>query len=70
MKVVSDSGLTQHYAVKTAVGYLSASDKELRVGLGEAATAKLVEIRWPSGVVQKLDDVASGQTLVVTEPAE
>jgi hypothetical protein len=70
VKVVSESGLTQYYTVKTTVGYISASDKELRVGLGDSATAKLVEIRWPSGVVQKLEDVATGQTLVVTEPAE
>ena len=70
VKVVAESGLTQHYTVKTTVGYLSASDKELRIGLGDSATAKLVEIRWPSGVVQKLDDVASGQTLVLTEPAQ
>ena len=69
VKVVSGSGQTQYYTVNTAVGYLSASDKELRVGLGDAASASLVEIRWPSGVVQKLDDVASGQTLLVTEPA-
>jgi hypothetical protein len=69
VKVVSEAGATQHYTVNTAVGYLSASDRELRVGLGGAARARLVEIRWPSGIVQKLDDVAAGQTLVATEPA-
>ena len=69
VKVVSASGSTQYSAVTTAVGYLSASDKQLLVGLGSAATAKLVEIRWPSGVVQELRDVASGQTLVANEPA-
>ncbi len=69
VKVVSASGATQYSTVTTAAGYLSASDKELRVGLGSAASAKLVEIRWPSGVVQELHDVASGQTLVVNEPA-
>jgi len=66
---VSASGSTQYLTVTTAVGYLSASDKQLLVGLGSAATAKLVEIRWPSGVVQELHDVASGQTLVANEPA-
>jgi len=69
VKVVSESGATQHYTVNTAVGYLSASDRELRIGLGAAARARLLEIRWPSGVVQKLEGVAAGQTLVVTEPA-
>jgi len=69
VRVVSGGGTTQHATVNTAVGYLSASDKELRIGLGGAATAKLVEIRWPSGLVQKFDDVAAGQTLVAIEPA-
>ena len=68
VKVVSASG-TQHLTVSTAVGYLSASDKQLRVGLGRAAAAELVEIRWPSGVVQKLENIAAGQTVVATEPS-
>ncbi|MPZ20291.1 MAG: CRTAC1 family protein [Luteitalea sp.] len=67
--VVSASGLTQHFTIKTAVGYLSASDKRLLVGLGNDATAKRVEIRWPSGIVQTFDDVEAGRTLVATEPA-
>jgi len=70
VRVVSASGPTQYFTVNTAVGYLSASDKQLLVGLDHAATASLVEIRWPSGVVQKLADVASGQTLLANEPAQ
>jgi enediyne biosynthesis protein E4 len=69
VKVVSASGQTQYFTVNTAVGYLSASDKRLVVGLGEDTTARLVEIRWPSGIVQRLENAASGQTLVATEPA-
>ena len=69
VKVVSASGATQHFTVATAAGYLSASDQRLLVGLGAAATAKLIEIRWPSGTVQVLEDVASGQTVRVVEPA-
>jgi len=69
VKIVSASGLAQHYTVTTAVGYLSASDQRLLVGLGSAATARLVEIRWPSGVVEELHDVPSGQMLVANEPA-
>lgn len=69
-KVVSASGLTQYLTVNTAAGYLSASDRQLRVGLGGAAAAAFVEIRWPSGIVQKLENVASGQTVVAIEPAQ
>jgi enediyne biosynthesis protein E4 len=66
--VVGASGLTQTFTINTAVGYLSASDKRLLVGLGADATAKLVEVRWPSGTTQTFDNVKSGQTLDVVEP--
>ena len=68
VKVVSASGLTQYFTVNTAVGYLSASDKRLIVGLGTDSTAKLVEIRWPSGIVQKFENVKAGQMLKAIEP--
>ena len=59
---------TQHAAVNTAVGYLSASDKRVIVGLGADTVATQVEIRWPSGIVQSFQHVKAGQTLVATEP--
>jgi enediyne biosynthesis protein E4 len=68
VKVVSPSGLTQHYTVGTAVGYLSASDPRVIVGLGHEPQAALVELRWPSGAVQRFENVPSGQTLVAREP--
>jgi hypothetical protein len=68
VKVTSPSGLTQHYTINTAAGYLSASDKRLIVGIGSDRLAKAVEIRWPSGAVQRFDNVASGKTLDAVEP--
>ena len=68
VKVVSASGLTQYATVTTAVGYLSASDRRLIVGLGNDATATLVEIRWPSGAVQRHERVKAGQFLDAIEP--
>ncbi len=69
VKVVTASGLNQYFTVNTAVGYLSASDKRLLVGLDKEPLAKLVEIRWPSGLVQRFENVTAGETLVATEPA-
>jgi hypothetical protein len=66
--VVNTSGLTQHFTITTAIGYLSASDKRLVAGLGADTVAKRVEIRWPSGTVQTFENVKAGQTLVATEP--
>jgi enediyne biosynthesis protein E4 len=70
VKVISSSGMTQHFVITTAVGYLSASDKRLVVGLGGDSSAKLVEIRWPSGHIQTFDNVRAGQMLLATEPSE
>jgi hypothetical protein len=70
VKVVSASGLTQYFTVNTAVGYLSASDKRLLVGLGNDSAAKLVEIRWPSGAVQRFENVKANQMLKATEPIQ
>jgi enediyne biosynthesis protein E4 len=70
IKIVSASGLTQYFTVNTAVGYLSASDKRVLAGLGKDSTAKLIEIRWPSGIVQKFEDVKARQYLKAAEPKQ
>jgi enediyne biosynthesis protein E4 len=51
----------------STVGYLSASDKRLHFGLGTSEKAK-VDIVWPSGIHQTLNDVHADQYLEVTEP--
>jgi hypothetical protein len=70
IKVVSASGLTQYFTVNTAVGYLSASDKRVIAGLGKDSTAKLIEIRWPSGILQKFENVKARQYLKAVEPTQ
>jgi len=70
IKVVGASGLTQYFSVNTAVGYLSASDKRVITGLGNDSVAKLIEIRWPSGIVQKFENVKARQYLKAVEPAQ
>jgi hypothetical protein len=67
VKTVTASGLTQHHTVTTAGSYLSASDKRLLVGLGGDDRLRLVELHWPSGVVQRLEDVRADQLLTIKE---
>ncbi len=62
------SGRKQYSHATTAVGYASSSDKRLHFGIGDDRTIRQVEIRWPSGKLQSLEDVSSGQVLAVTEP--
>lgn len=69
VKLVTAKG-AQWETVSTTSSYLSSSDKRVHFGLGSEATALSVEIRWPSGIVQKLKDVRGDQILKVDEPIE
>jgi hypothetical protein len=51
----------------TAVGYASSTHAPLHFGTGEARVIERLEIRWPSGTVQVLENVAADQTLTVRE---
>ena len=51
----------------TAGSYESANDKRLHFGLGPAKSAK-VEVLWPSGTRQVLNDVPADQFLEIREP--
>jgi hypothetical protein len=59
--------VTQVREVKAGSSYLGQSDLRVHVGLGSAARADRIEIRWPSGGVETIDDVAAGQIVTVTE---
>jgi hypothetical protein len=69
VKVVTDKG-SQWEIVSTAGSYLSSSDKRVHFGLGPESTARVIEIRWPSGTVQVLKDVRGNQMLEIDEPIE
>jgi len=55
--------------VTTAVGYASASDKLVHFGLATATLVGRLEIAWPSGTRQTLEDLTVDRLLVVTEPS-
>jgi hypothetical protein len=67
VKIVTSKG-SQYATVTTASSYLSSSDKRVHFGLGPAAVAGTIEIRWPSGISQSLKDVHGDQILLVDEP--
>ncbi len=67
IKVVTPSG-TRFSHVNTAVGYGGASDPRVHFGLGSDEVVTTLEITWPSGIVQTLQNVEADQVLVVTEP--
>jgi len=67
IKVVTKSGV-QYDHMSTAAGYASSSAGPVHFGLGANASVDLIEIRWPSGVVQQLHDVAADRILRIKEP--
>ncbi|MGH9612927.1 MAG: CRTAC1 family protein [Bryobacteraceae bacterium] len=60
----------QYATATTASSYLSSSDKRVHFGLGTAAAADAVEIRWPSGIRQTLKNIRGDQILEVDEPVQ
>ena len=72
-------GTSQHARVAVTAGgqrqvkerqaggsYLSSSDPRLHFGLGEATRAT-VEIRWPDGTLQKMEEVTADQILHIVQ---
>jgi enediyne biosynthesis protein E4 len=56
--------------VTTAVGYASSSPALAHFGTGKLEKVERIEIRWPSGAVQVLRNLATNQILEVHEPAK
>lgn len=54
----------------TSVGFASSSDPRVHFGLGEGSSIRQLEVRWPSGVRQVLEDVRPNQILEVIEPEQ
>ena len=54
--------------VTASQGYSSSSLTGVHFGLGAAAKIPKIEIRWPSGTVQIIQDAAADRVLAVKEP--
>jgi hypothetical protein len=65
---VTAAGKTQYNHMTTACGYASSSSGPVHFGLRDAKAADEIEIRWPSGTMQILKNVAADQVLAVKEP--
>ena len=62
-------GRAQYAQATGGTSYLSSSDRRIFFGLGSQAKADLVEILWPSGTVDRLEEVSADQFLTVKEGA-
>jgi hypothetical protein len=53
--------------VRSGGGYLSQNDLRVHFGLGKADKVDVLEVRWPSGAVDTLKNVAANQVVYVKE---
>ncbi|MGH9943359.1 MAG: CRTAC1 family protein [Pyrinomonadaceae bacterium] len=60
-------GVTQTEEIRSGASYLSQNDLRLHFGTGKHAKIDLVEIRWPSGKVERLKDLAADKFYSVLE---
>ncbi len=65
---LTSGGKTQIAQRKTTTGYLSQNDPRIHFGLAKNQIVDLIEITWPSGKVQTLENVTPNQILEVKEP--
>ncbi len=61
------AGHQQSQEVRSGGGYISQSDFRLHFGLGQASKIDVVEIRWPSGLVQRLENPGINRIVKIRE---
>jgi hypothetical protein len=60
-------GETQTQMLRSGSSYLSASELVLTFGLAHNEKADAIEIRWPSGQIDRVSNAPASQTITVTE---
>ena len=70
VEVVGASGRRQWNRATSSTGYASSSHGAVFFGMGKDPTARRVDIVWPSGTRQTLDNVACDRYVNVEEPLE
>jgi hypothetical protein len=66
---VTAAGRVRVAEKRSSGGYLSQNDPRLFFGLGDSPAAQRIEVAWPSGRAQVIENVPTGRTIVIEEPA-
>jgi hypothetical protein len=65
---LTSGGKTQSAQKKSTTGYLSQNDPRIHFGLAKNEMIEKIEIKWPSGKIQVLENIKVNQILTVKEP--
>ncbi len=68
IRVTAADGSVQYNHVTTSTGYACSSDSRVHFGLGANRTAREIEVVWPSGTRQRLQNVSADRVVPITEP--
>jgi hypothetical protein len=68
IRVTTEDGKMLYNEATTSTGYAASSDPRVHFGLGSSRVIKEVEIRWPSGTRQLLQNVTADRILEIVEP--
>jgi len=66
VKVVSGA-LTQIDEVRSGTSYISQNDLRLHFGLEKQTKIDLIEVRWPSGEIDRVKDLGANKIITITE---
>src|SRR5438034_1434786 len=66
VKVVSGD-LTQIDEVRSGASYISQNDLRLHFGLENRTKIDLIEVRWPSGVIDRIPNLSANKILTIRE---
>jgi enediyne biosynthesis protein E4 len=69
VKLTTATGRVLHNHVSVSSGFMSSSDRRLHFGLGGDTGVRSIEIRWPSGKTQTLENVKVDRVLRIVEPS-
>ncbi|NSW94335.1 MAG: CRTAC1 family protein [Bacteroidales bacterium] len=64
---IKADGKEQIAQKKSTTGYLSQNDPRIHFGLGRSEKIEMIEIKWPSGKVQILENIPVNQILKIKE---
>ncbi len=69
VKLTTASGRALYNHVSVSSGFMSSSDKRLHFGLGGESGVGSLEIGWPSGRTQRLENIPTDRVLKLDEPS-
>ena len=67
IRLTTPGGQKQYDEVTTSTGYAASSDPRVHFGLGPSEVVREIEIRWPSGVRQMLQNVRADRVVTIEE---